>query len=218
MSQPYPLRNLLRDDIVVDGLDRDEVLAAAPEWRTTASASPRSSGSSRARASPTPSVRDGDRRTTPKLSSASRTPARSSSARPTSTSSRWAPAQRTPRSGRPATPRRVPRAGRVEWRQFGSCRRRIRHGRLRQRHRRLIRQPAALCGAVGVKPIYGGVSRRGLIAFASSLDQIGPFTASVADAAAVLEVIGGHDPGDSTSIPQPPRSSQRRHARVGGTR
>ncbi len=47
MSQPYPLRNVLRDDIVVDGLDRDEVLAAAPEGRTTASASPRSSGSSR---------------------------------------------------------------------------------------------------------------------------------------------------------------------------
>ncbi len=66
-----------------------------------------------------------------------------------------------------------------------------------------IRQPAALCGVVGVKPTYGGVSRPGLIAFASSLDQIGPFTASVADAAAVMEVSGGHDPGDSTSIPQP---------------
>ena len=66
-----------------------------------------------------------------------------------------------------------------------------------------IRQPAALCGVVGVKPTYGVVSRHGLVAFASSLDQIGPFSRTVADAALVLEVIGGHDPADSTSIPQP---------------
>ncbi len=66
-----------------------------------------------------------------------------------------------------------------------------------------IRQPAALCGVVGVKPTYGYVSRNGLVAFASSLDQIGPFSATVADAALVLDVIGGHDPGDSTSIPAP---------------
>ena len=66
-----------------------------------------------------------------------------------------------------------------------------------------IRQPAALCGVVGVKPTYGAVSRLGLIAFASSLDQIGPFAHTVADAAALMEVICGHDPGDSTSIPQP---------------
>ena len=65
-----------------------------------------------------------------------------------------------------------------------------------------IRQPAALCGLVGVKPTYGLVSRYGLIAFASSLDQIGPFAATVADAAAVLEVIAGHDPMDSTSLPE----------------
>ncbi|MET0325743.1 MAG: Asp-tRNA(Asn)/Glu-tRNA(Gln) amidotransferase subunit GatA [Ilumatobacteraceae bacterium] len=66
-----------------------------------------------------------------------------------------------------------------------------------------IRQPAALCGVVGVKPTYGVVSRYGLVAFASSLDQIGPFTTTVADAALVTEVIGGHDPADSTSIPRP---------------
>ncbi|MCU1427576.1 MAG: aspartyl/glutamyl-tRNA(Asn/Gln) amidotransferase subunit [Actinomycetia bacterium] len=63
-----------------------------------------------------------------------------------------------------------------------------------------IRQPAALCGVVGVKPTYGAVSRYGLIAFASSLDQIGPFATTVADAALALEVIWGHDPLDSTSI------------------
>src|SRR4051812_9502364 len=65
-----------------------------------------------------------------------------------------------------------------------------------------IRQPAALCGVVGMKPTYGAVSRYGLIAFASSLDQIGPFARSVDDAALLLEVMGGHDPMDSTSIPE----------------
>ena len=65
-----------------------------------------------------------------------------------------------------------------------------------------IRQPAALCGVVGVKPTYGLVSRYGLIAFASSLDQVGPFATTVADAALLLEAIAGHDPADATSIPQ----------------
>ena len=63
-----------------------------------------------------------------------------------------------------------------------------------------IRQPAALCGIVGVKPTYGLVSRYGMIAFASSLDQAGPLTRSVRDAAALLQMAAGHDPRDSTSI------------------
>ncbi len=66
-----------------------------------------------------------------------------------------------------------------------------------------IRQPASLCGLVGVKATYGLVSRYGLIAFASSLDQIGPFGTSVADAALATEVVAGHDPRDSTSLPEP---------------
>jgi len=66
-----------------------------------------------------------------------------------------------------------------------------------------IRQPAALCGCVGVKPTYGLVSRYGLVAFASSLDQIGPFTKDVRDAATMLGVLGGHDERDSTSVARP---------------
>ncbi len=66
-----------------------------------------------------------------------------------------------------------------------------------------IRQPASLCGVVGFKPTYGRISRSGLVAFGSSLDQIGPFAIHAADAALVMEVLGRHCDKDSTSIPEP---------------
>jgi aspartyl-tRNA(Asn)/glutamyl-tRNA(Gln) amidotransferase subunit A len=66
-----------------------------------------------------------------------------------------------------------------------------------------IRQPAAFCGIVGFKPTYGVVSRYGLVAFASSLDQIGPLARNVGDAALLLEAVAGHDPRDATSEPRP---------------
>jgi aspartyl-tRNA(Asn)/glutamyl-tRNA(Gln) amidotransferase subunit A len=83
-----------------------------------------------------------------------------------------------------------------------------------------IRQPGALTGTVGVKPTYGGVSRYGIVAMASSLDQAGPVTRTVLDAALLHEVIGGHDPMDSTSIdaPVPPVVEAARRADVSGLR
>ncbi len=73
-----------------------------------------------------------------------------------------------------------------------------------------IRQPAALCGVVGMKPTYGRVSRYGLIAMASSLDQIGPLTKTVEDAALVLQAIEGEDPLDATSVKAPPTKFERK--------
>ncbi|MPZ72326.1 MAG: Asp-tRNA(Asn)/Glu-tRNA(Gln) amidotransferase subunit GatA [Nitriliruptorales bacterium] len=82
-----------------------------------------------------------------------------------------------------------------------------------------VRQPAAFSGVVGAKPTYGRVSRYGMIAFASSLDQASPFARTVTDAAWMLEAIAGHDPMDSTSIPEPfPNLREGLEAGVGGMR
>jgi len=86
-----------------------------------------------------------------------------------------------------------------------------------------IRQPAALCGIVGLKPTYGAISRYGMVAFASSLDQCGPLTRNVADAAVMLEVMQGRDPCDSTSVGieggiAPPSREDLRGIRVGVAR
>ena len=82
-----------------------------------------------------------------------------------------------------------------------------------------IRQPASFCGVVGMKPTYGRVSRFGLVAFASSLDQIGPMTRTAKECAWVMEAISGHDPRDSTSIPEPaPRLEDALDGQVAGLR
>jgi len=82
-----------------------------------------------------------------------------------------------------------------------------------------IRQPAACCGVVGLKPTYGRVSRYGIIAFASSMDQVGPLTKDVRDAALLLEAIAGHDPADSTSASRPvPKYSEVLNREVKGLR
>ena len=76
-----------------------------------------------------------------------------------------------------------------------------------------VRQPAAFCGVVGLKPTYGRVSRYGLIAFASSLDQVGPLAKDVRDAALLLEAIAGPDPLDSTAAGEPVPDYQARRRR-----
>ncbi len=81
-----------------------------------------------------------------------------------------------------------------------------------------IRQPASLCGVVGLKPTYGAVSRYGLVAFASSLDQVGPLTRDVKDAAALLDLVAGGDPMDSTSLGLPRRITIPTATDLAGTR
>src|ERR671929_112968 len=67
-----------------------------------------------------------------------------------------------------------------------------------------VKQPAALCGVVGLRPTYGTVSRYGIVAFASSLDQVGPLTKTVRDCALLYRIIAGHDPCDTTTVPDMP--------------
>ena len=133
-------------------------------------------------------------------------PARSCWRRPTRTSSRWAPRTRTRPSGRCST-RGI--ATRVPGGSSGGSAAAVAAGlapwALGTDTGGSIRQPAALCGIVGLKPTYGAVSRYGMIAFASSLDQAGPLTRDVTDAALLLAHMVGRDPCDATSLrfPEP---------------
>ncbi len=124
-----------------------------------------------------------------------------SSARPTWTSSRWAP----PPSTRPTAPTHNPwDLDRIPGGSGGGSAAAVAAFEaplaIGTDTGGSIRQPGAVTGTVGVKPTYGGVSRYGLVALANSLDQVGPVTRTVLDAALLHEVIGGHDPRDSTSI------------------
>ena len=139
------------------------------------------------------------------------------SARRTWTSSRWARRPRTPRSARraiPATPTACP--GGCSGGSAAAVAAGFASLALGSDTGGSIRQPAALCGVVGMKPTYGTVSRYGLVAFASSLDQIGPFATTVEDAALLFDVIAGHDPLDTTSLPSSARARRARPRRRRG--
>ena len=180
--------------------------------RSRTCSAPRACAPPRARASSRASCRPTNRPSPP--TSGAR--ARSCSARPTSTSSRWA------RPTSPATSARSSIPGLRSGPTRRASRAAARAARRRRSRRELclgatgtdtggsIRQPAALCGIVGMKPTYGRCSRFGIVAFASSLDQAGPLARTVQDCAILLQHMAGYDPNDSTSADLPAARPRRR--------